>query len=138
MERLGKLVRRLKEAIETKDVAEVGSVDEVELEWDEGEKVIIGHAMITVTVGPIEDLRGNVDWPDVEGKAKGILRSLELQIIPLLQDTESKTLDLPGRGEYDPDWEEHGEIEWSRQKMFRLTRDESVETEIEVRYRDEP
>lgn len=136
MERLGKLVKRLKEAIELQDVAEIKHITDIEYDYNEFEGRITGLAKISVRVGPITDLRGVSEWPDVEGKAQGILRSLEFQIFPMLQDQE-KEADVDGFGEYNPDWEEKGEIEWSRQPPFRLSKDSPVVTEIEVKYSDQ-
>lgn len=135
MERLGKLVKRLKEAIGTKDVAEIRGITDVEYEYDELEGVITGTVTVKVRVGPVPDLRGVSEWPDVEGKAIGILRSLEMQILPMIQDQEKEAV-IDGFGEYNPDWEEKGEIEWSRQAPFRLSKDAPVDTDVEVRYSD--
>jgi hypothetical protein len=139
VERLGKLVKQLKEAVQTRDVAEVVEIEEYDLEYDAEEGAVTGHATINVAVTGGDGVRGNTDWPDIEGLHRGILRSLEYQIMGMLQDrvpTEQK-VELPDGSEYTPDWEKHGEIGWSRQAPFRAKRGEPITVEVEVTYRDE-
>lgn len=139
MERLEKLVKQLKEAVQTRDVAEVLNVEEYELEYDAQEAAVVGKAVINVLVAGGDGVKGNMDWPDIEGVAHGMLRSLEYQIFGMLQDhvRGEVKVDLPDGSEYTPDWEDHGKIEWSRQKQFKVKRGETAETEVEVEYKDE-
>ena len=139
MERLGKLVKQLKEAVQTRDVAEVIGVEEYDLEYDAQEAAVLGHAIINVVVTGGEGMRGNMDWPDIEGVNKGILRSLEYQIMGMLQDRvpREQKVELADGSEYTPDWETHSSIAWSRQQPVRIKKGEPVEVEVEVEYRDE-
>lgn len=139
MERLGKLVKQLKEAVQTRDIAEVIGVEEYDPEYDAQEASVVGRALINVVVTGSDVVKGALNWSDIEEASKGILRSLEYQIVEMLQDRvarESK-VELSDGSEYTPDWETHGAIAWINQPSFKVKRGEAVETEIEIAYRHE-
>lgn len=139
MERLGKLVKQLKEAVQTRDVAQVAGVEEHELEYDAQEAAVVGHAVINMLVTGSDAVKGLVEWLDMENASKGLLRSMEYQIIEMLKDHADREpkVDLEHGSEYTPDWGAYGTIVWPKQGQFKVKRGETVETEIRVEYRDE-
>lgn len=139
MERLGKLVKQLKEAVQTRDVAEVLDVEEYDLEYDAQEGAVVGHALINVLVTGNDSVKGAVNWTLVESTSNGILRSLEYQVMGMLQDCvkHEQAVDLPGSSGYTPDWEAHGSIAWPGQSPFKVKRGETAQVEVEVEYKDE-
>ena len=139
MERLGKLVKQLKEAVQTRHIAEVLDVEEYELEYDAQEGAITGHATVNVLVTGTDAVKGSVNWTLVEEVSKGVSRSLEYQMMGMLQDCvkHEQGVDLPDGSGYTPDWEVHGTVAWGNQAPFKLKRGETVQTEVEVEYRDE-
>jgi len=139
MDRLEELVQQLKEAVHTRDVAEVLGVEEYDLEYDAQEASVKGHALINVLVTGNDGLKGKLNWADVESASSGILRSLEYQVMGMLQDrvNQEPNVELPDGSEYTPDWEAHGSIAWPQQNPFRIKNGETNEIEVEVEYKDE-
>lgn len=137
-------------------ISEVGvkvlSVEEWTLEYDPSEEVIEGEAIVRVGISLREWLntsakglcspglggkrKGELSWEELEELERGTLRKVELEVLRSISK-EMRVVDLEDYGDYRPDWEEYGLVEWSKQEDFEVKGGKCEDALVRVVYRHE-
>lgn len=116
------------------DTVDIVSIGAAEYEYDDFEGMITSRVLVKVRVGPLAK-SGSLEWFELDKLIPGLLRATEMRILQRLRIRE-RDIEIEEYGDYNPNWEEYGNIFWSREDAMTFKRGQATEAEIEVQFQD--
>jgi len=126
--------RRPKAPARILDTAEIMSIGTTGYDYDEFEGMITSHVLVKLEIGPLNK-SGTLEWHELDRLVPGLLRAIELRVLQRLRIRE-RDVEIEEYGDYNPNWEEYGNIFWSREEAVSVKRGQKSEVEIEVQFSD--